>query len=714
MSLLDKERAQMLSGERAANATVRKTQTAPSMDAAVLARRERSNNVEVEARQGGAMGLLQTAGAVRDGDKPSLPDTASPPAGEESRDAQQSGDPDGDVHAREGSAPAILETSADDAGEAEARSGETIVEPGVDAAMVNAVAGDTASAGEFGAALERQPVPDGPPRDRIGGIYTEQEGPQLQPAASAAEDSQDETASGSSGADGTDPPDAEGSDTDGQDPAATGQIDPGAIPRPFGLSLPRIPMPRSWRTVAVIAVVPGILLIGFASLDRSARERLVSSVNRPPGLDPTPSGVIQQGSEDYQQSLESANDAGTEEALRTGSTYIPTPEATPDPGEGRPSGTEAGEVTSAEPGSGIPEPGNQPETADNSSRPNVTDAGPSQFDPAPPPDSSWSTASSDAIELPGLDIIPNPDPFSGNLTAVDAVVDQINPLTGYLEALIDRPFPRMGGQLLVSPAGTDAPGHPGTASTHLASATPAAPAALTVPGWMPGDMFYAEMLNTLNSDLPGPALASLVEGRWRGARLKGSFQPLPDAGGLALRFSELILPGGDSFAIEAFGLSPWTGQQLTRSRLERRLMQRVGTPALIALLSGAASRIGEPRRSISVEGDSIVVERSGPSDREIIASGVAAAAGAIGSAVVSAVPSGPRILLEAGSPVVILYAGPGASGSSQPVPPAPQNPQFDGTLQPPLAGAVINGPGPAGAVGAALPGIISFVSQQQE
>lgn len=710
MSLLDPQTAQMLSGERAANATMRTARKAPAMGAAPLARHERSNNAEVEARKGGAIGLLQTAGAVRDGGRPPLPDTASPPVEEPSGDLPESGDPEGDVHHPEGAVPAILENSAADPGVEEARSEEAEGDPGTDAAMAGAVEGDTASAGEFGAAPERQHVPDGPPRDAVDGIYTEPEDARLQPAASTADDRQDGAAGGSTGTGGTVIPDDEGSEPEEHDPAGAAPIDPGAVPRPFGLSLPRMPVPRNWRTAVGLAIVPCILLIGYAGLDRSGREGPASSVSRPPGLDPTPGGFVQQGSEDYQQSLESANDAGTAEALQTGGSFIPTPESTPEPGDGTPSGTGSEEVAAAEPGTGLSAAG----TEGGTGRTDAADAGRSQHDPAPPPDSSWSTAAIEAIGLSLPDITPNPNPFGDSLTAVDAADGQINPITGYLEALLDRPFPRMGGRSLAAATGNDVPVHPRTEPARPASAAPAAPATAAVPGWVPGDMFYAEMLNTLNSDLPGPAFADLVEGRWRGARLKGSFRPLLDAGGLALRFSEIILPGGDSFAVEAFGLSPWTGQQLTRSRLERRLPARVGTPALIALLSGAARRIGEPQRTISVEGDSIIVERSGPTDREILASGVAAAVASIGSAVVSAVPSGPRILLEAGSPVVILYAGPGSGGSGRPDPPPAQNPLFDGTLQPPLAGTSVSGAGPAGAAGAALPGTVSFVSQQQE
>lgn len=713
MSLLDAQTAQMLSGERAANATVRMARKAPSMGAATQARRERSNNAEVGAQQAGAIGLLQTAGAVRDGGRPPLPDTASPPAEEPSGDPQESGGPVGDAHDPEGAVPTILEKSAADPGEGEAQSRTTEGDPGADAAMAGAVEGDTASAGEFGAAPERQHVPDGPPRNAVEGIYAEPEDARLKPAADAADDRQHEPAGVGTGAGETVPSDDEGSGPDGHDATGAEPIDPGAVPRPFGSSLPRIPVPRNWRTVAGLAVVPCILLIGFAGLDRSGREGPASSVSRPPGLDPTPGGFIQQGSEDYQQSLESANDAGTAEALQTGGSFIPTPESTPEPGEGSPPGSGLEETAATEPGTGLPDPAAAGKEG-GARQSDAADAGPPQPEPAPPPDSSWSTAAVEAIDLSLPDITPNPDPFGGSLTAVEAAAGQINPITGYLEALLDRPFPRMGGRSLVPSAVNHDSGHPRAEPARPASAAPAAPATAAVPGWVPGDMFYAEMRNTLNSDLPGPAFADLVEGRWRGARLKGSFRPVPDAGGLALRFSEIILPGGDSFAVEAFGLSPWTGQQLTRSRLERRLPARIGTPAMIALLSGAARRIGEPRRTISVEGDSIIVERSGPTDREILASGVAAAVGSIGSAVVSAVPSGPRILLEAGSPIVILYAGPSSGGSGRPVPQPAQNPLFDGTLQPPLAGTAFSGAGPAGAAGAALPGTVSIFSQQQE
>ena len=242
--------------------------------------------------------------------------------------------------------------------------------------MASAVEGDTASAGEFGAAPERQHVPDGPPRNAVDGIYTDPEDAPLQPAAGNADDRQDEPAGGSAAPAGTVPPDDEGSGPDGHDPAGAAPVDPGAVPRPFGRSLPRLPVPSNWRVAVGLAIVPCILLIGFAGLDRSGRDGPASSVSRPPGLDPTPGGSIQQGSEDYQRSLESANDAGTAEALQTGGSFIPTPESTPEPGEGGPAGTGLEETVATEPGTGLPDAGAQSGPGAGTGRTDAADADP--------------------------------------------------------------------------------------------------------------------------------------------------------------------------------------------------------------------------------------------------------------------------------------------------------------------------------------------------
>ncbi len=376
---------------------------------------------------------------------------------------------------------------------------------------------------------------------------------------------------------------------------------------------------RRLRTAFGILCVFGILSAGLSAYWSDGRQpRPIGGSSRAPGLDPTPGGEVQKDSADYRETLIAANDAGSETALTGQGSYLPTVEALPEAVEDRPA----------------PEP-----------------AAAGMFSeemPAAAPESLWAAA-----ELSG------PVPYDSETAAHGASLPPApataDPMLDFLTALAERPVPRMGTRSFA-----EAEAAPPQALTQALTSSAAAP---VVPGGAPadtgirpGDLLHAEMLHSLNSDFPGPAVAEISEGRWRGARVVGDFTPKPAEGGLLLRFSELALPDGRILPIEAWGLSPWTGQTLTRSRLEPRWPARFGPTGLAGLLSGAAAVAAAGGQRLIASGDNPVLVRD-PGEREIIAAGVSSALGAVRRSLADSTPVGPRILLEAGSPVVLLFAG---------------------------------------------------------
>ena len=393
--------------------------------------------------------------------------------------------------------------------------------------------------------------------------------------------------------------------------------------------LRRLASGRRLRAAALLLLAIGFAIYGlFYYLDAPADRGATSSVSTAPALDPTPGGGIQQTSPAYRESVAQSNDEGAAEAIADPTaSYVPTPEALPQPVE-----------AVADPDSADAEP----------------------LPAAPPPDTLWAASSPPAEDFllePALDPI-----LAGLPPDAATAVPPANPILPYLEALVDRPFPAMGGRRIPPPASEPplaaAGGGAGRFPEAIRSAAPESP-------FRPGDLAHARILHRLDSDYPGPAIAEIVEGEHRGLRLAGSFDPRPAEGGLALEFDLAAFPDGRRAPVEAYGLSPWTGGRLTRSRLESRLLGRVGIPALIALLSGAAASAATGAQSLAVVGDAVWVERGVPGEREIIASGVAAAVDSLGRAMSASAPAGPRVVLEAGAPVVILFgAAAGAADSS--------------------------------------------------
>ena len=381
----------------------------------------------------------------------------------------------------------------------------------------------------------------------------------------------------------------------------------------------------SFRGLLLAGSVVAVLAIGLVSLMRETPE-IAGRLPSQPALDATPGGAVQEASPEYRDALATSNDAGTQEALETdAAAFIPTTEALPIP---------ITEATSTEFAS--PDP----------ARP-VVDAG------RPPADDSaiWLLAEEAAANFDPLPPIPGtPAGF-----AAPEITEVPNPMLEQLAALADRPLPRMGSQRFSEPPPVMTGG--GGLPDGLAGLPPpAAPAdSLRLLGLRVGDTARARMMLGLSSDLPGPAIAEITTGPLTGARVSGSFAVHDAAGGLQLQFASISLPDGRDLPIQAIGLSPWTGGQVTRSRRDPRLLQRYGGLAAAGAVSGAATAVATPSTRTTIADGAVVVEQSEVTRRQVIASALAPAAGAVASDLASRTAAGPLIELDQGAPIVVLF-----------------------------------------------------------
>ncbi len=113
------------------------------------------------------------------------------------------------------------------------------------------------------------------------------------------------------------------------------------------------------------------------------------------------------------------------------------------------------------------------------------------------------------------------------------------------------------------------------------------------PGLRAGDILYAVNRATLDSDQPGPALAEIISGPWRGARVIGSFQRLGRR--LILQFRELATTDGRSIAIDAYAIDPATDRSAVASHVDSHFFARWGGLIAASFLEGfgdAVSRSG--------------------------------------------------------------------------------------------------------------------------
>lgn len=101
---------------------------------------------------------------------------------------------------------------------------------------------------------------------------------------------------------------------------------------------------------------------------------------------------------------------------------------------------------------------------------------------------------------------------------------------------------------------------------------------------LPGRIYYGEVDTEVNSDVPGPVLATIETGKLKGARLLGGFTKAGDY--VVLKFSSMTLPDGDVAPLTAYALDPHKLQAGMATDVDHHYLERYGSMLLGAFLYG--------------------------------------------------------------------------------------------------------------------------------
>lgn len=230
-----------------------------------------------------------------------------------------------------------------------------------------------------------------------------------------------------------------------------------------------------------------------------------------------------EGSEEYNRKLHSHDAQQAEAALKTGESFIPTP---------------VGQKT--------PLVGRKEEPA-----PTPPPVAPVRTIPVQPPKTNDAMLKRMMEDLSALDT---------KLSAVSVGTGQII----YLRDFSDEPNPAVS-----------------TAEKEVLSSPPAAPPTLPV---KPGDLLYAVVDTGVNSDVPSAVMATVASGKYRNARLLGSFQRHNER--LVLAFNRAVLPSGETVQLEAYAVDPATSEASVASHVDTHFFSRWGGLIASAFLEG--------------------------------------------------------------------------------------------------------------------------------
>ncbi|MBS0359407.1 MAG: type IVB secretion system protein DotG/IcmE [Proteobacteria bacterium] len=123
-----------------------------------------------------------------------------------------------------------------------------------------------------------------------------------------------------------------------------------------------------------------------------------------------------------------------------------------------------------------------------------------------------------------------------------------------------------------------------------------------------GDIMFAVLDTSVNSDEPGPVLATIVQGKLKGARLIGSLSRPQNAERVILNFQTLSIPAASkTIPINAVAVDPTTARTALSSKTDNHYLLRYGSLFAASFINGLGNAYQATGTTISINGSSATV-----------------------------------------------------------------------------------------------------------
>jgi intracellular multiplication protein IcmE len=127
---------------------------------------------------------------------------------------------------------------------------------------------------------------------------------------------------------------------------------------------------------------------------------------------------------------------------------------------------------------------------------------------------------------------------------------------------------------------------------------PAGPPAISA-----GEVLFAVLDTSVNSDQPGPILATIVSGRYNGAKLIGSFTKPDNADKLVISFNMMSVPGANrTIAINAYAIDPNTARTALSSKVDHHYLLRYGALFASTFMEGFGNAFQSAGTTVTIGG----------------------------------------------------------------------------------------------------------------
>lgn len=118
-----------------------------------------------------------------------------------------------------------------------------------------------------------------------------------------------------------------------------------------------------------------------------------------------------------------------------------------------------------------------------------------------------------------------------------------------------------------------------------------------------GDILFAVLDTSVNSDEPGPILATIVTGKLKGTKLIGSFNLPSNANKMVITFNTMSVPGAaKTTSISAYAIDPNTARTALSSRTDHHYLMRYGSLFASSFLEGFGNAFQSANTTVTIGG----------------------------------------------------------------------------------------------------------------
>ncbi|MBI2785991.1 MAG: type IVB secretion system protein DotG/IcmE [Legionella longbeachae] len=118
-----------------------------------------------------------------------------------------------------------------------------------------------------------------------------------------------------------------------------------------------------------------------------------------------------------------------------------------------------------------------------------------------------------------------------------------------------------------------------------------------------GDVLFAVVDTSVNTDEPGPILATIVSGKLKGTKLIGSFNLPSNANKMVITFNTMSIPGAPkTISISAYAIDPNTARTALASRTNHHYLMRYGSLFASSFLEGFGNAFQSANTTVTIGG----------------------------------------------------------------------------------------------------------------